>query len=101
MVVGLNDAPESIVDYGEGKLNVLCKTVDTYPLDNAVDLMAPPSALTLLVVVHDTMLYLGKRVSAVSAISRQSFHICTLLYSPLPSGSASTTRTSSAIDLRN
>ena len=79
-VVRLDDAPESIVDYGEGKLNVLCKTVDTYPLDNGVDLMAPPGALTLLVVVHDAMLYLGKRVSAAFAIRRQEQTIILYLY---------------------
>jgi hypothetical protein len=70
-VVEPDDAPERIVDYGKGKFNVLCKTVDTYPLDNSVDLMAPPSALALLVVIHDTVLHLCIRVSALRVISRR------------------------------
>ena len=79
-LVRLRGAPESIVDHGKGKLNILCETVNTDSLDNGVDLMAPPGALTLLVVVHDTVLDLYIRVCTASAVSLQGLTIILGLY---------------------
>ena len=51
-------APESIVDHRERELNVPREAVDTDALNDSIDLMSPPGALALLVVVHDAVLYL-------------------------------------------
>jgi hypothetical protein len=50
--------PECIVDHGQRKLNVLCEAVNTDSLNDSINLVSPPSALALLVVVHDAVLYL-------------------------------------------
>jgi hypothetical protein len=50
--------PECIVDHGQSELNVLREAVNTNALNDSINLVSPPSALALLVVVHDAVLYL-------------------------------------------
>jgi hypothetical protein len=59
-------SPESIIDHRKREFNVLRDAVDPDALDDGIDLMSPPGTLTLLAVVHDSVLNLRIIYKAVS-----------------------------------